>query len=154
MKNEKGFWRTDPDCRYQKEVAVIEERYFFKTTIDVPYEQVVEKVREALADEGFGVLTEIDVKATLKEKLDVDFKPYIILGACNPPLAYRTLQVEEQIGLMLPCNVVVQEAADGKSIVAALNPLVAMQSVGNPELAPTANEVTEKLRRVIQALEV
>jgi uncharacterized protein (DUF302 family) len=133
---------------------MIDERYFFKTTIDVPYEQAVEEVREALAEEGFGVLTEIDVKATLKEKLDVDFKPYIILGACNPPLAYKTLQVEEQIGLMLPCNVVVQEAADGRSIVAALNPLVAMQSVGNPELEPTANEVTEKLRRVIQTLEI
>jgi uncharacterized protein (DUF302 family) len=133
---------------------MIDERYFFKTTIDVPYEQAVEEVREALAEEGFGVLTEIDVKATLKEKLDVDFKPYIILGACNPPLAYKTLQVEEQIGLMLPCNVVVQEAADGRSVVAALNPLVAMQSVGNPALEPTAIEVTEKLRRVIQTLEV
>ena len=103
--------------------------------------------------EGFGILTEIDVKATLKEKLDVEFKPYVILGACNPPLAYKTLQAEEQIGLMLPCNVVVQEAADGGSVVAALNPLVAMQSVSNPELEPTAREVTDKLRRVIEALE-
>ena len=132
---------------------MIDEKYYFKTKVDMPYEQAVEKVRETLATEGFGVLTQIDVKATLKEKLDVDFKPYIILGACNPPLAYKTLQVEEQIGLMLPCNVVVQESADGGSIVAALNPLVAMQSVGNPELEPTAKEVTDRLRRVIVALE-
>ena len=132
---------------------MIEEKYYFKTTVNFPYEQAVEKVREALAAEGFGVLTEIDVKATLKEKLDVDFRPYIILGACNPPFAYKTLQAEEQIGLMLPCNVVVQEAADGRSIVAALNPLVAMESVGNPELEPVAKEVTDKLRRVVQALE-
>jgi uncharacterized protein (DUF302 family) len=136
-----------------KEKDMIEEKYYFKTTLDIPYDQAVEKVRAALADEGFGILTEIDVKATLKKKLDVDFKPYVILGACNPPLAYRTLQAEEQIGLMLPCNVVVQEAAGGGSIVAALNPLVAMQSVGNPELEPSAKEVTEKLRRAIQALE-
>jgi uncharacterized protein (DUF302 family) len=132
---------------------MIEEKYYFKTTVDMPYKEAVEMVREKLADEGFGILTEIDVKATLKMKLDVDFKPYIILGACNPSLAYKTLQVEEQIGLMLPCNVVVQEAANGGSIVAALNPLVAMQSVGNPELEPTAKEVTGKLRRAIQALE-
>lgn len=132
---------------------MIEEKYYFKVTLELPYDKAVEKVREALAAEGFGVLTEIDVKATLKEKLDVDFKPYIILGACNPSLAYKTLQVEEQIGLMLPCNVVVQEAADGGSIVAALNPLVAMESVGNPELEPLAKEVAQKLRRAIQAVE-
>ena len=132
---------------------MIEEKYYFKTTVDMPYKEAVEMVREKLADEGFGILTEIDVKATLKMKLDVDFKPYIILGACNPSLAYKTLQVEEQIGLMLPCNVVVQEAANGGSIVAALNPLVAMQSVGNPDLESTAKEVTDKLRRVVEALE-
>ena len=132
---------------------MIEEKYYFKTTVDIPYDQAVEKIRAALADEGFGILTEIDVKATLKEKLDVDFKPYVILGACNPSLAYKTLQIEEQIGLMLPCNVVVQETADGRSIVAALNPLVAMESVGNPELEPTAKEVTDKLRRAVQAVE-
>jgi uncharacterized protein (DUF302 family) len=132
---------------------MIEERYYFKTALDIPYEQAVDKVRSALAEEGFGVLTEIDVKATLKKKLGVDFKHYVILGACNPPLAYKTLQVEEQIGLMLPCNVVVQEGADGKSIVAALNPLVAMESVRNPDLEPTAKEVAEKIRRVVEALE-
>ena len=132
---------------------MIEEKYYFKTIVDLPYDQAVGKVRAALADEGFGVLTEIDVKATLREKLDEDFKPYVIIGACNPPLAYKTLQVEEQIGLMLPCNVVVQEAADGGSIIAALNPLVAMEAVGNPDLEPIAKEVTDRLRRVVQALE-
>lgn len=131
---------------------VVEEKYYFKTNVDLPYEEAVQKVREVLAGEGFGVLTEIDVKATLRKKLDVDFRPYVILGACNPPLAYKTLQAEEQIGLMLPCNVVVQEAPDGGSIVAALNPLVAMQSVGNPELEPTAREVTEKIHRAVEAL--
>ncbi len=132
---------------------MIEERYYFKTTLSLPFEHAVERVRSALAEEGFGVLTEIDVKATLKKKLDVDFRPYIILGACNPPLAYKTLQQEEQIGLMLPCNVVVQEAHDGGSIVAALNPLVAMAVVQNRGLESTAKEVTEKLRRVVTALE-
>jgi len=132
---------------------MIEEKYYFKTTMDLPYDQAVEKVRAALADEGFGVLTEIDVKATLKEKLDVDFKPYVILGACNPPLAYKTLQAEEQIGLMLPCNVVVQEIQGGGTVVSAMNPLVVMESVENPDLEPIAKEVTDKLRRVVKALE-
>lgn len=132
---------------------MLEEKYYFKTTVSLPYEKAVEKIREALAVEGFGILTEIDVKATLKEKLDVDFRPYIILGACNPPLAYKTLQTEEQIGLMLPCNVVVQQSPDGGSVVSAMNPLVAMESVGNPDLEPTAREVTEKLRRAVRAVE-
>ena len=132
---------------------MIEEKYYFKTTVDIPYDQAVEKVRAALADEGFGVLTEIDVKATLKEKIDVNFRPYIILGACNPPFAYKTLQAEEQIGLMLPCNVVVQEGQDGGTVVSAMNPLVVMESVENPDLEPIAGEVTEMLRRVVQALE-
>jgi len=132
---------------------MIEEKYYFKTTVDMPYKETVEMVREKLADEGFGVLTEIDVKATLKEKIDVNFRPYIILGACNPPFAYKTLQVEEQIGLMLPCNVVVQEGQDGGTVVSAMNPLVVMESVENPDLEPIAGEVTEMLRRVVQALE-
>jgi uncharacterized protein (DUF302 family) len=130
-----------------------QERYYFKTKIDMPYNEAVEVTRAALAAEGFGVLTEIDVKETLKKKIDVDFKPYVILGACNPPLAYKTLQAEEQIGLMLPCNVVVQEAPGGGSIVAALNPLVAMESVGNQALEPTAREVTDRLKRIIMVVE-
>ena len=150
MKNVKcEMWKVENG----REMYMIEERYYFKTTVPMPYEETVEKVWEALAAEGFGVLTEIDVKATLKQKLDVDFRPYIILGACNPPFAYKTLQVEEQIGLMLPCNVVVQEAAGGGSIVTALNPLVAMEVVENPDLEPIAKEVTDKLRRVVLALE-
>ena len=132
---------------------MIEEKYYFKTTVDIPYDQAVEKVTAALADEGFGILTEIDVKATLKEKIDVNFRPYIILGACNPPFAYKTLQMEEQIGLMLPCNVVVQEGQDGGTVVSAMNPLVVMESVENPDLEPIAGEVTEMLRRVVQAVE-
>jgi len=131
---------------------MIEERYFFKTVVDLPYEEATKKVTEALAAEGFGILTEIDVKATLKEKLDVDFKNYIILGACNPPFAYQTLQIEEQIGLMLPCNVVVQDGEDGTSIVSALNPEVAMESVQNSDLEPIAGEVAQKLRNVIDGL--
>lgn len=131
---------------------MIQERYYFKTTLGIPYGQAVETVKSALAEEGFGVLTEIDVKGTLKRKLDVDFRPYTILGACNPPLAYKSLQAEEQIGLLLPCNVVVQESAEGGSVVSAVNPLVAMQSVGNPDLEPTAKEVTAKLKRVIESL--
>jgi len=131
---------------------MIEERYFFKTIVDLPYEEATKKVTEALAAEGFGILTEIDVKATLKEKLDVDFKNYIILGACNPPFAYQTLQIEEQIGLMLPCNVVVQDGEDGTSIVSALNPEVAMESVQNSDLEPIAGEVAQKLRNVIDGL--
>ena len=130
-----------------------QERYYFKTKIDMPYNEAVEVTSAALAAEGFSVLTEIDVKETLKKKIDVDFKPYVILGACNPPLAYKTLQAEEQIGLMLPCNVVVQEAPGGGSIVAALNPLVAMESVGNPALEPTAREVTDRLKRIIMVVE-
>jgi uncharacterized protein (DUF302 family) len=131
---------------------MIEERYFFKTVVDLPYEEAIKKVTEALAAEGFGILTEIDVKATLKEKLDVDFRNYIILGACNPPFAYQTLQIEEQIGLMLPCNVVVQDGEDGTSIVSALNPGVAMESVQNSDLEPIAGEVAQKLRNVIDGL--
>lgn len=132
---------------------MVEERYYFKTTVNVPFKLAVERAKSALQREGFGVLTEIDVKATVKKKLGADFRPYIILGSCNPELAFETLKAEEQIGLMLPCNVVVQETADGKSIVSAINPLVAMESVGNPELGPIASEVAGKLRRVIESLD-
>ncbi|NOY87733.1 MAG: DUF302 domain-containing protein [Deltaproteobacteria bacterium] len=132
---------------------MITERYFFKTVLNIPFAEAVEKARKALATEGFGVLTEIDVKATLKKKLDKEFRNYIILGACNPSLAFRTLQAEKQIGLLLPCNVVVQDGVGGTSIVSAINPEVAMESVGNPDLAPTADEVSRKLKKVIASLE-
>ena len=120
----------------------------------VPYgfDEAIEKTTFALKDEGFGVLTEIDVKATLKKKLGVDFCRYQILGACNPSFAFQTLQAEAWIGLMLPCNVVVQETAEGKVAVGVINPLVAMQGVNNPALEPVAREVTEKLRGVIENL--
>lgn len=131
---------------------MVEEKYYFKTEVAQGFGEAVANVREALSKEGFGVLTEIDVKATLKGKIGADFRPYVILGACNPPLAYKTLQAEEHIGLMLPCNVVVQEGEGGNTVVSAINPGVAMASVENPDLAPAAGEVSEKLRRVIASL--
>jgi len=131
---------------------MVEEKYYFKTEVAQGFEDAVANVREALSKEGFGVLTEIDIKATLKAKIGADFRPYVILGACNPPLAYKTLQAEEHIGLMLPCNVVVQEGEGGNTVVSAINPAVAMASVDNPDLGPAAGEVSEKLRRVIESL--
>ena len=132
---------------------MISERYFFKTVLDMPFAEAVNKAREALAAEGFGVLTEIDVRETLRKKLDEEFRNYIILGACNPPLAFQTLRAEEQIGLMLPCNVVVQDGGEGTSIVSAINPGVAMEAVKNQDLAPIAGEVSGRLKKVIASLE-
>jgi uncharacterized protein (DUF302 family) len=129
-----------------------QERYYFKTKLKLPYNKAIEATKAALAEEGFGILTEIDVKATLKEKLDVDFRPYTILGACNPPLAHRALQADPQIGLLLPCNVVVQETADGAE-VAAINPEVAMDPVKIAKVETAACEVAKKLKNVIMTLE-
>lgn len=128
--------------------------YGFSKTVDVPYEEAVEKARAALKEEGFGVLTEIDMKEKLKEKLGVDFRKYVILGACNPPLAYKTLQQEMNIGLLLPCNVIVYEADEaGKSVVAAIDAKTMLSVVGdNPALDAVATEVNEKLKRVIAQL--
>ena len=124
--------------------------YGFGTTVALPYEQAVERTREALAGEGFGVLTEIDVRATLKKKLDVDFRPYVILGACNPPLAHRALTAEPEIGLLLPCNVVVREGdAPGTSVVTAMDPVAALSLTGNDDIAPLAAEVRERLERAL-----
>jgi uncharacterized protein (DUF302 family) len=128
--------------------------YGFGATVDLPYEQAVERTREALASEGFGVLTEIDVRATLKKKLDVDFRPYVILGACNPPLAHRALTAEREIGLLLPCNVIVYAAEEqGRSVVSIMDPEAALSLAGNPAIAPLAREVRERLARVLTVVQ-
>ena len=126
--------------------------YYFNTTLEAPFEKSIEKVIEGLKEEGFGVLTDIDVKATLKKKLDVDYKNYRILGACNPSFAYKALQAEDKIGTMLPCNVVVQETKDGKVDVSAIDPIASMQAVQNIELGDIANHVQAKLKKVIDNL--
>ena len=122
--------------------------YSIKKEVKISYDGAVLKVREALKNEGFGILTEIDVKATLKKKLNADFDNYLILGACNPPLAHKALQAEPDLGLMLPCNVIVYEK-EGKTFVAAVKPTVQMQKIGNPQLALIAAQVEEKLKNVI-----
>jgi uncharacterized protein (DUF302 family) len=126
--------------------------YYFSKTIEGDFNSVVENVVGALKAEGFGVLTEIDVKETLKKKLDVDFKNYKILGACNPPFAYKALQAEDKIGAMLPCNVTVIEQGEGKIEVAAVDPVASMQSIQSQTLASVANEVRSKLKSVINSL--
>jgi uncharacterized protein (DUF302 family) len=129
-------------------------KYGFSKTVDLPFAEAVEKAQAALREEGFGVLSEIDIKEKLKEKLGVDFRNYVILGACNPPLAYKTLQEELNIGLLLPCNVIVYEGDEpGKSVVAAVDAQAMLAVVGNnPVLAAVATEVNEKLRRVVAQL--
>ncbi len=126
--------------------------YYFAKTLNMPMDQAVGHVTEALKKEGFGVLTEIDVKTTLKNKLDVDFRPYRILGACNPALAHKALSAEDKIGTMLPCNVIVQEIAEGRSEVAAVDPVASMQAVENESLGGIAAQVREKLKAVIDGL--
>ncbi|GAB4338584.1 MAG: DUF302 domain-containing protein [Calditrichia bacterium] len=123
--------------------------YGFSKVFQGSFEEAVEKVTEELKKEGFGILTEIDVKATLKKKLDKDFRPYLILGACNPPFAYQALTAEEQIGLMLPCNVIVYVDDQEQVVVAAIDPIASMQAVQNPALEEVANEVRNKLKKVI-----
>jgi uncharacterized protein (DUF302 family) len=130
-------------------------KYGFSKTVDLPYKEAVEKARAALKEEGFGVLCEIDIKEKLKEKLGVDFRNYVILGACNPPLAYKTLQQELGIGLLLPCNVIVYEADEaGKSVVASIDAKTMLSVVGatNAALDAVATEVNEKLKRVVAQL--
>ena len=125
--------------------------YGLGVEVALPYEQAVERTKAELAKEGFGVLTEIDVKATLKKRLDVDFRPYVILGACNPPLAHRALSAERDIGLLLPCNVIVYAAdAPGRSVVAALDPEAQLQLTGRKDLEPLAADVRQRLERVLE----
>ena len=126
--------------------------YYFSTTLAMDFDKAIEATTAALKEEGFGVLTEIDIAQTMKKKLDVDLPKYKILGACNPQYAYRALQAENKIGTMLPCNVIVQDAGGGKVEVSAVNPLASMQAVENPELGTLAQEVTEKLKRMISSI--
>ncbi len=126
--------------------------YAIRRTMALPFAEADRRVREALAAEGFGVLTEIDVAATLKKKLDVAFPAYVILGACNPPLAYGALQAEPDIGLLLPCNVVVRDAGNGETVVEALDPVAQLEVAGNEKLLPVAHEVRARMERVIQAV--
>jgi uncharacterized protein (DUF302 family) len=126
--------------------------YCFSTLLAISFDEAVLSVTEELKKEGFGILTEINVTSTLKEKLDVDFRKYRILGACNPPFAYRALQAEPKIGLMLPCNVIVQELDDGKIEVSAVDPLASMQAIHNKDLQAIAEEIQLKLKKVIEQL--
>jgi uncharacterized protein (DUF302 family) len=126
--------------------------YFFSKTVNDTFDTAISNVTEELKKEGFGILTEIDVKETLKKKLDVDFRKYKILGACNPHFAYEALQYEDEIGTMLPCNVIVQEFINGEVRVSAVDPVASMMAIQNEKLGKVANEVREKLKRVINNL--
>ena len=124
--------------------------YGISTQIGLPYEEAISKVTEILKQEGFGVLTEIDVKATLKKKLDADFRKHIILGACNPTLAHRALQAEPELGLLLPCNVIVYEAGENQSVASVIDPLMMVGVTGNTELESTADEANQQLTQAIE----
>lgn len=126
--------------------------YVYARTLDAPFDEAVGRTRDALAAEGFGVITEIDVQKTLKTKIGVDFRRYLILGACNPALAYEALKLEANVGAMLPCNVVVQETGDGRTEVSAIDPVASMQAIDNPELKGKARLVGDKLRSAIERL--
>ena len=126
--------------------------YYFNKTVAMSFDEAISKVTEELKKEGFGILTEIDVTETLKKKLNVDFHKYRILGACNPPFAYRALQAEPRIGTMLPCNVIVQEIESGDVEVTAVDPLSSMQAIENKALQPIAEEIQAKLKKVIDQL--
>ncbi|ABD24852.1 protein of unknown function DUF302 [Novosphingobium aromaticivorans DSM 12444] len=126
--------------------------YYFSKTVSAPLDETVTQVRNALADQGFGVITDIDMAKTLRDKIDVEFRPYRILGACNPKLAYEALQVEDKVGTMLPCNVIVQEFAPGRCEVAAIDPVASMSAIDNPALQSAAQAVQQRLRLVIEAI--
>ncbi len=126
--------------------------YYFARKLNMPFDRAVDRVTEELKKEGFGILTEIDVQETLKKKLDVDFRKYRILGACNPPFAYQALQAEDKIGVMLPCNVIIQETEGGEVEVAAVNPVASMLAVDNPDLNQVSVLIQQKLKSVIKNL--
>ncbi|HEY9641448.1 MAG TPA: DUF302 domain-containing protein [Coleofasciculaceae cyanobacterium] len=125
--------------------------YYFSKVLHLSFDETVTKVVEDLKEQGFGVLTEIDVQASIKKKLDIDMPKYLILGACNPSFAYQALQLEDKIGTMLPCNVIVQQQPEGVE-VSAVDPVASMQAIGNPQLETIANQVREKLQAVIEHL--
>jgi len=126
--------------------------YYFSKQLEMPFDQAVQHVTEALAAKGFGVLSTIDVQATMKKKLNVEFRPYTILGACNPEFAHKALQSEDMIGTMLPCNVVVQEMSKGSVEVSAVDPVASMMAIKNPKLATIAGEVRDLLKQVVSGL--
>ncbi len=126
--------------------------YYNSKQVNFTFAEAINKVTEELKKEGFGVLTEIDVKETLKKKLDVDFRNYKILGACNPPFAYQALQAEDNLGVLLPCNIVVQEKENGNVFVSAVNPMESMQAVNNPVLGEVADKISSKLQKVLESL--
>jgi len=124
--------------------------YYFSRIVDDPFDKAIERITNALQERKFGILTEIDIKETLKKKLDVDFRNYKILGACNPPFAHKALEAEDKVGTMLPCNVIVQETADGKTEIAAIDPVESMKAIDNPGLKKIAEEVREMLKESIE----
>ena len=126
--------------------------YYFNTVLDCPFDEAIHRVKDVLQQEGFGILSEIDVQNALKKKLDVDFKKYVILGACNPHFAYKALQAEEKIGTMLPCNVIILAKDNGQSEIAAIDPIASMQAIANPQLQDIAHQVRSKLKKVIANL--
>jgi uncharacterized protein (DUF302 family) len=126
--------------------------YYFSTKVTASFDEAISMATEALKTEGFGIISDIDIQAKMQEKLGVDFKRYRILGACNPAYAFKALQAEEKIGTMLPCNILVIDQGDGKTEIAAVNPIASMMAISNPGLEPVAMEVTEKLKKVISIL--
>jgi uncharacterized protein (DUF302 family) len=137
--------RGENDANKEKEMT-----YYHSKTVSLGFEEAVSRITQALKKEGFGVLTEIDVKSTLKKKLDIDFRNYRILGACNPPFAYKALQAEDKVGTMLPCNVIVQETSDGGVEIAAVDPIATMKAIDNPELREIAETIGQKLKIIVQ----
>lgn len=127
-------------------------KFYVNTKLDGEFNEILERVKAELSKEGFGILSDIDVASTLQKKLDVDFRKYRILGACNPPFSYKALQAEDKIGTLLPCNVIVQELEPGSIEVAAINPKASMQGVSNDEIEKIAEEVTDRLKKVIESL--
>ena len=126
--------------------------YYFAKTLQMPFDQAIQHVTDALASKGFGVLTTIDVRATMKKKLDVDFRPYTILGACNPQFAHKALQAENKIGTMLPCNVIVQEIGKDQVEVSAVDPVASMMAIKNPKLESIAGDVRDMLKQMVAGL--